>query len=138
MITNKRKQQLITAAKKALHNPYAKDYTVIFAAAVLTSQGNIYTATQYFSDTYSLTLHAEQAALCHAACHGEGEILAIAVASTESKAHDEFTNPCHMCKQLLYETQRRTGVPLVVLLTNDHNEIMELKFEDMISYPWPT
>ena len=55
-----------------------------FGAAVLTKKGNIYSSGQYYSDTYSLTLHAEQAALAHAAAHGEYDITAIAVVGNES------------------------------------------------------
>lgn len=131
------KQKLIDASIKALDNPYAKDYKRIFTAAVLTTHGNIYSAISYYSDTYSLTLHGEQAALCHAACHGEGEILAIAICSNEDLSPSEFTNPCHMCKQLLWESQLRSGVNMQVILVHKTGEVKEIPLNEMISYPWP-
>jgi cytidine deaminase len=91
----------------------------------------------YYSDTYSLTLHGEQVALAHAAAHGEGEIIAIAIASNEDKKMGEFTNPCHMCKQLLYETKKRNKLQLLVILTNNNNEVKEIQLDEMISYSWP-
>ena len=137
MINSSQKDKLIAAAKEALNNEYAIKNNGNYSAAVLTSNGNIYSGISYFSDTYSLTLHGEQAALAHAASHGEGEIIAIAVASNEEKKSEEFTNPCHMCKQLLYETSKRNSLPLLVILTNNLNETKEVDLKDMILYSWP-
>lgn len=136
-MTKQQKDNLILEARKALKNPYPKDLKVVYAAAVLTKKGNIYSAAQYFSDTYSLTLHSEQCSLVHAAVHGEREIVAIASTSNENNEKGEFTYPCNMCKQLLYESQRRSKVPMEVLLINNHGEIQELKLDDMISHNWP-
>lgn len=97
----------------------------------------MYSAAQYFSDTYSLTLHGEQMALVHAAAHGEGEIVAMAITSTGKLKRGEFTYPCHMCKQLLYESQRRSKIPMTIILVNQFNETEELMLDHMISHPWP-
>jgi len=137
MITPQQKERLMEEAKKALHNPYPKDAKTIYSAAVLTKAGNIYSSAQYFSDTYSLTLHAEQSALAHAASHGEGEISAVAITSNEGLKKGEFCYSCHMCKQLFYESQRRSGIPMVLIFFNQHGDIQELKLDDMITYPWP-
>lgn len=137
MITNEQKRKLIKEAKGALKNSYATKNNSNYSAAVLTKNGNIYPAVSYFSDTYTLTLHGEQAALSHAASHGEGEILAIAIASNEKKAKGEFTNPCNLCKQLMYESQRRTGISMLVILTNEHDETKDVQLDEMFSYPWP-
>lgn len=106
-------------------------------AAVFTKQGNIYSAMSYFSDTLTLTTHGEQAALIHAAAHGENEIVAIASASTEPKEPGHYVAPCHLCKQLLYESQRRSKIPMLVILTNQHGESKEVQLNDMISFAWP-
>ncbi len=137
MIPEEQKQKLIKAAKDALNNPYKKPDGDIYTAAVLTQKGNIYAGVSYFSDTYSLTLHGEQAALSHAASHREMEIVAIAIASTQEKSAGEFTNPCHMCKQVLYESSRRSGLEMLIILTNNHDETHEVSLSDMLPYPWP-
>jgi len=136
-VTKQQKDNLIAEAREALKHPYPKGADTIYAAAVLTKQGNIYAAAQYFSDTYSLTLHGEQCALTHAAAHGEGDIVAMAITSNEHLKKGEFTYPCHMCKQLLYESQRRSHIPMEIVLFNRHGEIQELTLDDMVSYPWP-
>lgn len=137
MITQTQKDLLVKSAKEALKNEYAVKNRGHYSAAVLTTAGNIYPGVSYYSETHSLTLHGEQAALVHAAAHGESEIIAIAIASREIKNSGEFTNPCHMCKQLLYESSRRNNLPMLIILSNNVDEVKEVPLEDMISYPWP-
>lgn len=137
MITNEEIERLVLEAKKALKNPYAIKNNINYSASVLTKDGSIYSGISYFSDTYTLTLHGEQAALAHAAFHGEGEIIALAVASNEKKGKGEFTNPCNLCKQLMYESQRRSNISMLIILSNNNNEIKQIKLDEMISYPWP-
>ncbi|MEK7544046.1 MAG: hypothetical protein AAB557_04210 [Patescibacteria group bacterium] len=138
MLTDAEKKKLKSAVMDAMKHAYPKGAVTTYAAAVLTKLGNIYSAAQYFSDTYSLTLHGEQCALSHAAVHGEGEIVAMAVSSNEKLAKGEFCYPCHMCKQLLYESQRRSKLPMTILLLNQSGEEKELLLDEMLgSYLWP-
>ena len=137
MITTEQKNKMIEEVRKALLNPYPKDLKTVYAAAVLTDKGNIYSSAQYFSDTLSLTLHCEQGALAHASIHGEGNIVAIITATNLELKKGEFAWSCNMCKQLLYESQRRSKIPMVVMSINNHNELKEVPLNEMISYPWP-
>lgn len=136
-ITPDIKGQLINEATKALDNRYPKNTPFAYAAAVLTQSGNIYSASNYGSATASLTLHAEQSALAHAAAHGEGDIVAIAVASTEKLNQGEFTPPCHMCKQLLWESHLNSKLPMLLILTNQHGETKEIDLLELMPLPWP-
>lgn len=136
-ITKAQKRELVRQAAEALKNPHAKAYPNVYAAAALTTGNNIYSAINYFSDTYTLTLHAEPSALAHAANHGESEILSIAITSTEPLEKGQFTNPCHLCKQILYESQRRSGIRMLVILANTYAETKELFLDEMAAYPWP-
>lgn len=136
-ISDETKALLVAEAKKALVNRYPKDAPLAYAAAVLTTSGNIYSASSYGSATASLTLHAEQSALAHAAAHGEGDIVAIAVASTEDLGRGEFTPPCHMCKQLLWESHLKSREPLLIILSNQHGETKEVNLETVMTLPWP-
>ena len=136
-ITQIQKEHLIQEAILAIKNCYPKDSSSSYSAAVLGDSGEVYSAASYDSYTGSLTLHGEQSALAHAAAHGEGTIHAIAVASTETLAKGEFTAPCHMCKQLLWESRLRSGVPLLIILTNNHQETKEVYIDDLMPLPWP-
>lgn len=136
-ISTEQKQKLIDESKKALENVYPKNSTATYSAAVLTKKGNIYSSSNYGSDTASLTLHAEHAALAHAAAHGEGDIVAVAVSSKEDLKKGEFTTSCHMCKQLLWESRLRSKLPMLVIFANQYGETQEVDLDDMMPYPWP-
>ena len=137
-ITPEQKQSLIKEALLAQKNCYPQDSKHSYGAAVLTENGNLYSAANYGSETASLTLHGEQSALAHAAAHGEGMIHAIAVTSNEEKVRGEFTAPCHMCKQLLWESRLHSGVPLLIILANNFGETKEVYIDELMSLPWPT
>jgi cytidine deaminase len=132
------KENLIAEAKQALQNCYPKDAAYSYSAAVLTEAGNIYSAANYASFTHSLTLHGEQCALVHAASHGEGNICAIAITSNEQLQKGEFTAPCHMCKQLLWESRLRSDIPLLIILSNNFGESKEVYIDELMPLPWPS
>ncbi|MBI2644158.1 MAG: hypothetical protein HYW95_01460 [Candidatus Wildermuthbacteria bacterium] len=134
-------QKLIQAAIEGMRNAFTGtnqpgDFRI--GAAVLTGKGSIYSSGQYFSDTYSLTLHAEQAVLAHAAAHGEYEIAAIAVVGNTPAGGDDSIYPCHMCKQLLWESSLRSRHNTEIILLDEHGKVLErLKLREIINYPWP-
>jgi cytidine deaminase len=61
----------------------------------------------------------------------------MAATSNEKLGKGEFTYPCHMCKQLMYESSRRSGLPMEIILFNEFGEEETLMLSDMISHPWP-
>lgn len=137
-------QKLIKSALEGMKNAFTgtnKPNDVRFGAAVLTKKGNIYSSGQYYSDGFSLTLHAEQAVLAHAAAHGEYEIVAIAVTSNKEARilnNNKIVYPCHMCKQLLWESYLRSKENTEIMLLNENGKILErLKLLKIINYPWP-
>ena len=137
IISKEQKKKLIEASFKSLDNVYPKDSSAVYGASVLTKKGNTHSSSNYGSDTASLTLHAEQAALAHAAAHGESEIIAVAVTSKEDLKKGEFTTPCHMCKQLLWESRLRSGEKMLVILANNFGETKEVDLDDLMPLPWP-
>lgn len=140
-ITLQIEKELLRAAIEGMRNAFTgtnKPEDRRFGAAVLTKKGNIYSSGHYYSDTQSLTLHAEQSALAHAASHGEYEITAIAITGNEASGTDDSIYPCHMCKQLLWESYLRSKGNMEILLLDEKGKILErLKLLDVINYPWP-
>lgn len=129
---------LIKAAHMGMNNSYGVEPGLRrFGAAVLSITGNIYSSGVYKSDTRTLSLHAEQAALAHAAAHGEHQIVAIAIVSDEDPFGQRFTYPCGLCKQLLYESWQRSGEPITVILTNMVGKYEIKDLSEFIVYPWP-
>jgi cytidine deaminase len=137
----KLEQALITGAQTGVTHALTKNLSgddMRFGAAVLTTAGNIYAAGQYYSDTASLTLHAEQAALAHAAAHGEYNIVAIAIAWNEAAdGGDDSVYPCHMCKQLLWESHLRSGQEIEILIVNKGAILERLVLSKIMSHTWP-
>lgn len=133
----KKYQTLVTEAMQALEHAYIPDPAGWrFGSAVLTKKGNIYSSGQYFSDTFSLTLHAEQAALAHAAAHGEHELVAIASVSSGGDA-SAYCHPCGMCKQLIYENFLKTKRDIDVVMANRNGGYIVKKISKLVPFPWP-
>jgi len=111
-----------------------------FGSAVLTDKGNIYSAGQYVSDSLSLTLHAEQVAIAHAAAHGEYAIVAIATVGNEAayKMSGGIIYPCHICKQVLWESHLRSGHNTEIYIVDSSLKIIEkLLLREIMHSPWP-
>lgn len=134
----KKYQTLVIEAIHALDHSYIPDPKGWrFGSAVLTAKGNIYSSGQYFSDTYSLTLHAEQAALAHAAAHGEHEFVAIASVSSGGDA-SAYCHPCGMCKQLMHEHFLKTKRDIAVVMANWNGGYIVKKISKLVPFPWPS
>lgn len=140
-MTEEQQKLLIKEAIQGMKNAFTgtnKPEDRRFGAAVLTKQGNVYGAGAYFSDTYSLTLHGEQAALAHAAAHGEYAIEAIAIIGNAPAKPGDSIYPCHMCKQLLWESHLRSHLNTKILLLDEKGTVLEtLQLLDIMNYPWP-
>ncbi len=143
VITKEITINLIEAAKIGMKSAFTGTHqndAVRFGAALMTKKGNIYSAGQYFSDTLSLTLHAEQAAVAHAAAHGEYDIAVITCVGNEAayRLSGGKIYPCHLCKQLLWESYVRSGLNTEILIVDAMDEIVEkLQINEIMNYPWP-
>lgn len=91
--------KLVENAKKVLSNSYAPYSGIHVAAAVLTSNGNIYLGVNVENASYGLTICAERVAIASAITNGEKEFTAIAIVSNT----EEPLPPCGACRQVLAE-----------------------------------
>jgi cytidine deaminase len=132
-------EKLIKAAIEGLNNGFVgtANSKNSYGASVLTKKGHVYSSGAYYSDTYSLTLHAEQAVLAHAASHGEYDIVKIAVIGRDSSAAN-IVYPCHMCKQLLWESSLTSKQNTQILILDSKGKVIErLNLFDIIKQAWP-
>lgn len=132
-------KKLVEEAIKALDKFYGGDpkSKYIYGAAVLTDKGNIYSSSNYVSDTASLTLHAEQAALAHAASHKDTRIIAIATVGKEDPKGEKICHPCGICKQLIWENSLKSGIIIKVVMANLKGEYIVKDINEIVQYPWP-
>ncbi len=118
MVTNITKDEisiLLAEAKKVRENAYAPYSQFKVGAALLGSDGTVYTGCNVENVSYGLTNCAERAALFKAVSLGQKEFRAIAIfADTE-----EFCSPCGACRQVLAEFGN-----LPVVQFNKHGEYL--------------
>lgn len=137
-IDQETRERLIDAAVEAMRNAYGVGASApLYGAAVLVESGDIFASGQYKAGTRQLSLHAEHAALVHAAAHGYSVVLAIAITSNEDRGGEPFTNPCGICKQALYEAALFANQEPQIILAIPGGESTMVPLSAMLSYPWP-
>jgi cytidine deaminase len=109
-----------------------------FGAAVRTRGGQVYSASVFWSASAQLTIHAEHAALCHAAARGEREIVAVACVSTEDPEGKALCHPCGLCRQVLYESSMVSGIDIDVVMGSRSGDFLVKKLSELCPYPWPS
>ena len=90
--------ELINRASKVKENAYVPYSGFQVGAALLTTNGKIYTGCNIESASYTPTICAERTAIFKAVSEGDREIEAIAVIGDA-----EYTFPCGVCRQVIRE-----------------------------------
>ena len=91
-------RELYDIAEKARVNSYAPHSRFRVGAALLTSDGKVYTGVNVENSSYGATICAERTAFVKAISEGERDFEAIAVS-----AGDEPAVPCGICRQFMAE-----------------------------------
>lgn len=90
--------ELLAAAREMTALSYAPYSHYPVGAALLASDGRIFTGCNVECAAYGVTMCAERTALCKAVSEGVRSFVAIAIA-----AHGSAPYPCGACRQMLYE-----------------------------------
>ena len=88
---------LIDAALEARQKAYAPYSKFSVGAAIVTTDGTVFTGCNVENSSFGLCICAERAAICKAVSQGHQQFEAIAVAATP------FASPCGACRQFLAE-----------------------------------
>ena len=99
-------RSLVESAKKARLRAYSPYSGVKIGAAVLASDGTIYSGANIENASYGLACCAERTAIFKAVSEGAKKIVAIAVVGSS----EEFTRPCGACRQVMVEFNPRMKV----------------------------
>lgn len=105
-------QQLASAAIAASQHAYIPYSRYAVGAALLASDGTLYTGCNVESASFSPTICAERTALVKAVSEGQRDFTAVAVATRDAGS------PCGVCRQLLYEFSPSMRVILTDLAGN--------------------
>lgn len=92
--------ELVHAAKRCIENAYSPYSNYRVGAALLTSDGKIFTGCNVENGSYGATNCAERTAVFKAVSEGERRFSAIAIAS---EAGEAAPFPCGICRQVLSE-----------------------------------
>ena len=92
-------KRLIEKAKQARSFSQAKYSKFEVGAAILTTNGKIFTGCNVESTSYGLTICAERVALTKALSEGVIKFKAIAIVGPD----EDYCPPCGACRQLLFD-----------------------------------
>ena len=92
-------QELLDYAREVRENAYAPYSKFQVGAAILTTDGNVFTGCNVENASYGASICAERAALAGAVSCGYREFEAIAIASNG----EDTVYPCGICRQVLHE-----------------------------------
>jgi len=107
--------ELIDLAKNArrwAHAPYS-NFSV--GAALLSSDGRVFTGCNVENSTYGLSMCAERVAIFKAVSEGAQEISRVAVVTD----HDHIAPPCGCCRQMIWEFSTTDTEVVLANLTGD-------------------
>ncbi|HUK80164.1 MAG TPA: cytidine deaminase [Nitrososphaerales archaeon] len=106
MPAKERLSRLVEAARRARAHAYSPYSGVKIGAAVLTSEGEVFSGSNVENASYGLSCCAERTAIFKAVSEGKRDIVAIAVVGKS----EDFTKPCGACRQVMVEFNPRMKV----------------------------
>lgn len=101
---------LLHAAMTARQQAYAPYSGYKVGAAILDSEGNVWTGCNVENVSFGLCVCAERSAVCRMACEGKREIMAVAIATRDGGL------PCGMCLQTLLEFAKQPSAVKVATI----------------------
>lgn len=117
-------EELIEAARKAQKNAYAPYSNFKVGAALLGSDGKIYTGVNVENGSYGLTICAERSAIGKAITEGCLKFEKIAIFSVSTPP----VTPCGGCRQVLSEFSQ----DMQVICVNNRNEIRRFDLGNLL------
>lgn len=123
------KEQLVESARKMKANAYAPYSKFPVGAALLLKDGTVLNGVNVENVSFGATNCAERTAIFTAIAKGykKGDFQAIAVSGDTV----DFLPPCSICRQVMAEF---CSPDMPVYLTNEKEEILELKLIDLLPY----
>ena len=115
-------EELLGAAVKAAGNSYSKYSGFSVGAALLTSDGRLFTGCNIENASFSLTNCAERTAIFKAVSEGCREFDAIAVAGS---MNNDFLKPCYPCGACLQVMSEFCGNNMRIILSDGEHRLSD-------------
>lgn len=119
-------EKLIKKAIEMLNFSYAPYSNFHVGAALLTSEGEIYTGCNIENAAYGPSNCAERTAIFKAVSEGKKEFEAIAIVGGKNEKIENFCPPCGVCRQVLAEFCKKDFEIVLAKSTNEY-KIMTLE-----------
>lgn len=119
-------EKLIKKAIEMLNFSYAPYSNFHVGAALLTSEGEIYTGCNIENAAYGPSNCAERTAIFKAVSEGKKEFESIAVVGGKNGKIENFCPPCGVCRQVLAEFCKKDFEIVLAKSTNEY-KIMTLE-----------
>lgn len=119
-------EKLIKKAIEMLNFSYAPYSNFHVGAALLTSEGRIYTGCNIENAAYGPSNCAERTAIFKAVSEGKKEFEAIAIVGGKNGKIENFCPPCGVCRQVLAEFCKKDFEIVLAKSTNEY-KIMTLE-----------
>lgn len=120
---------LVEAAWAMLPKAYAPYSHFHVGAALLTSDGEVFTGCNVENASYGAAICAERAALVKAVSEGKRDFQAIAVVGGRDGVVTDFAPPCGICRQVLAEFCKPD---FQILLARSPEEIRIFRLEELL------
>ena len=109
-------RELMSQAKQASLNAYVPYSHFAVGAAVMTSDGEIYSGCNIENQAYSVTNCAERTAFFKAVSDGVRDFRAIAIVGGLNGVLRNYCAPCGVCRQAILEFEKNAPHPIEILL----------------------
>ena len=122
-------EKLIKKAIEMLNFSYAPYSNFHVGAALLTSEGEIYTGCNIENVAYGPSNCAERTAIFKAVSEGKKEFEAIAIVGGKNGKIENFCPPCGVCRQVLAEFCKKD---FEIVLAKSTNEYKRMTLEQLL------
>ena len=122
-------EKLIKKAIEMLNFSYAPYSNFHVGAALLTSEGKIYTGCNIENAAYGPSNCAERTAIFKAVSEGKKEFEAIAIVGGKNGKIENFCPPCGVCRQVLAEFCKKD---FEIVLAKSKNEYTLMTLEQLL------
>jgi cytidine deaminase len=116
--------ELVERAKEARQFAHAPYSNFEVGAALLTTDGRVFTGCNIENSTYGLTMCAERVAIFKAVSEGAREFLKVAVVAD----HENLTPPCGCCRQMIWEF---AADETEVILANLSGDVQKFEIKEL-------
>jgi cytidine deaminase len=117
---------LINTAKQASEFAYAPYSNFKVGATILLKNGEIVNGSNQENASFPVGICAERVALANLSLKGHNNIVTAIAVYCNNKNEQMPAAPCGMCRQALYEQEKKQKSPIRILLKGNMDEIIEV------------